>query len=50
VLGIDKLQNYARVSFSGKSSERKMQIDFLGVKGELIKSWSITQGELKSSK
>jgi alkaline phosphatase D len=50
VLGIDKLQNYARVSFSGKSAERKMQIDFLGVKGELIKSWSITQGELKSSK
>jgi alkaline phosphatase D len=50
VLGIDKLQNYARVSFSGKSAERKMQIDFLGVKGELIKSWSITQAELKSSK
>jgi alkaline phosphatase D len=50
VLGIDKLQNYARVSFTGKSSDRKMQVDFLGVKGELIQSWSISQKELKFTK
>jgi alkaline phosphatase D len=50
VLGIDKLQNYARVSFMGKSSDRKMQVEFLGINGELIKSWSISQKELKSPK
>jgi hypothetical protein len=49
-MGIDKLQNYARVSFSGKSSERKMQVEFLGINGELINSWSISQKELKSPK
>jgi alkaline phosphatase D len=50
VLGIDKLQNYARVSFMGKSSDRKMQVEFLGINGELINSWSISQKELKSPK
>ena len=50
VLGIDKLQNYTRVSFIGKSSDRKMQVEFLGINGELINSWSISQKELKSSK
>ena len=50
VLGIDKLQNYARVSFTGKSSDRKMQVDFLGVKGELIQSWFISQKELRFTK
>jgi alkaline phosphatase D len=50
VLGIDKLQNYTRVSFIGKSSDRKMQVEFLGINGELIKSWSISQKELKSPK
>lgn len=50
VMGIDKLQNYARLSFIGKLAERKMQVDFLGVNGELIKSWSISLSDLKSSK
>jgi alkaline phosphatase D len=50
VLGVDKLQNYARVSFTGKSSDRKLQVDFLGINGELINSWSISQKELKSPK
>ena len=50
VLGIDKLQNYTRVSFIGKSSDRKMQVEFLGINGELINSWSISQKELKSPK
>ncbi len=50
VLGVDKLQNYARVSFTGKSSDRKLQVDFLGIKGELINSWSISQKELRSPK
>jgi alkaline phosphatase D len=50
VLGIDKLQNYTRVSFIGKSLDRKMQVEFLGINGELINSWSISQKELRSPK
>ena len=50
VVGVDKLQNYARVSFTGKGQDRKMEVAYLGVKGELINSWSITAKDLKSTK
>jgi alkaline phosphatase D len=46
VLGIDQKQNYARISISGKQKERKLNIEFLGVKGEKIGEWSVTQMEL----
>lgn len=50
VVGVDKLQNYARVSFTGKGQDRKMEVAYLGVKGELINSWSVTAKDLKSTK
>ena len=50
VIGVDKLQNYARVTFSGKGKERKMEVAYLGVKGELINSWSVSANDLKAPK
>lgn len=42
-------QNFARISFSGKSKERKMTVEFIGLKGELLGSWSVTQEMLSTS-
>lgn len=48
VLGIDEKQNYARFSFSGKRNERKLTVEFLGVKGDKLGEWSIGEKELKT--
>lgn len=48
VLGIDEKQNYARFSFSGKRNERRLTVEFLGVKGEKIGEWSIMEKDLKT--
>lgn len=40
-------QNFTRVSISGKKNERVMKIDFLGVKGEKLGEWSVSENELK---
>lgn len=48
VLGIDEKQNYARISFSGKRSERKVLVEYFGVKGEKLGEWSVLEKELKT--
>jgi len=47
VLGIDEKQNYGRFSFSGKRNERKLTVEFFGVKGDKLGEWSINEKELK---
>ena len=41
-------QNYARFSFSGKAGERKMTVQYLGVKGEKLGEWSVHEKDLRS--
>jgi alkaline phosphatase D len=48
VLGIDEKQNYARFSFSGKRNERKLLVEFFGIKGEKLGEWGILEKELKT--
>ena len=48
VLGIEEKQNYARFSFSGMRGNRKLTVEFLGLKGEKISEWGITEKELKT--
>jgi alkaline phosphatase D len=48
VLGIDQKQNYTRFSFSGIRGERKLLVEFLGLKGDKLGEWSITEKELKT--
>ena len=48
VVGIDEKQNYARFSFSGKRGERKLQVNFFGIKGEPLGEWSINEKDLKT--
>ena len=48
VLGIDEKQNYPKFSFSGKRGERKLSVEFLGVQGNKLGEWSITEKDLKT--
>lgn len=48
VVGVDKLQNYSRISFSGKGAERTMKIEYLGVKGEPLANWSVSLQQLST--
>ena len=48
VLGIDQKQNYGKISFSGAKDNRKMLVEFFGVKGEKLGDWSIGEKELKT--
>ena len=40
-------QNFAKFSFTGKKNERKMKVEFLGIKGEKLGEWSIAETDLK---
>jgi len=46
VIGFDQKQSYARFSFSGKRGERKMTVQYLGLKGESLGEWSVNEKEL----
>ena len=41
-------QNYTRISVSGKTGERKLTVEFLGIKGEKLTEWSINEKDLKN--
>jgi len=47
VIGFEQKQNYARFSFSGKRGERKMTVQYLGLKGEPLGEWSVNEKELR---
>jgi len=48
VLGIDEKQNYAKFVFTGPRGDRKLSVQFFGVKGEKLGDWSISEKELKT--
>jgi alkaline phosphatase D len=48
VLGIDEKQNYTKFSFSGKRNERKMLVEYFGLKGEKLGEWTVAEKELKT--
>jgi alkaline phosphatase D len=39
-------QNYSRISISGKAKERKLKVEFLGLKGEKLGEWNIDETQL----
>lgn len=48
VLGIDEKQNYGKFSFSGNRGDRKMTVEYFGIKGNKLAEWSIKEKELKT--
>jgi alkaline phosphatase D len=39
-------QNFSKVSVTGKKNERVLQVDFIGIKGDKLGTWSIKENEL----
>lgn len=50
VVGVDQKQNYGRFSFSGAKGQRKLTVEFLGIKGEKLGEWSVSETTLKVPK
>lgn len=48
VYGLDEKQNYGRFTFTGSRGQRKMTVEFLGVKGEKLGEWSVSENELRT--
>lgn len=48
VLGIDEKQNYGKFSFSGNRGDRKMTVEYFGIKGNKLGEWNIKEKELKT--
>jgi len=42
-----EVQNFARINVSGKKNERTLQVEYLGLKGEKMGEWQVTEKELK---
>jgi len=40
-------QNYARITISGMLKERKLRVEFLGIKGERLAEWDVDENDLK---
>lgn len=50
IMGVDKYQNYGRVTVSGATGKRSFSIEFVGVKGDVLGQWSVNQQELMFKK
>ncbi len=50
ILGIDEKQNYSKISFSGAGKQRKMLVEFFGVKGDKLGDWSVSNADLSTPK
>lgn len=48
LFGLAEKQNYGKFSFSGPVGNRKLTVEFLGVKGEKLGEWSVNEKELKT--
>ncbi len=48
VFGLDEKNNYGKISVTGKRGERVFKVDFLGVKGDNLGEWSVSEKELKA--
>ena len=48
ILGVAEKQNYGRFSFSGPRNDRRLKVEYLGIKGENLGTWEISEKDLKS--
>jgi hypothetical protein len=42
-----EVQNFARFHVSGKKNERMLQVEYLGLTGEKVGAWQVSEKELK---
>jgi alkaline phosphatase D len=50
IYGLDQKQNYTKFSFSGARNQRKLTVEFFGIKGEKLGEWIVNENELKIKK
>ncbi|HEX5653921.1 MAG TPA: alkaline phosphatase D family protein [Chitinophagaceae bacterium] len=50
VIGVSQKQNYGKFSFSGSRGNRKLVVEYRGIKGEKLGEWSVTEKDLKTPK
>ena len=43
-----EVQNFGKISVTGKKNERKLTVSFIGLKGDKLGEWSVFEKELKS--
>lgn len=41
-------QNFGKISVTGAKSNRQLKVDFIGIKGEQLGTWSVSSNELKA--
>jgi alkaline phosphatase D len=50
IFGLDEKQNYGKFTLSGNRGERRLTVEFLGVKGEKLGEWSVNEKELRTQR
>ena len=40
-------QNFGKITVSGKQNERLLKVEFIGIKGDKLGEWSVSEKELK---
>ena len=48
VFGLDQKQNYTKFSFSGERNQRKLMVEFFGIKGDRLGEWTVSENDLKT--
>jgi alkaline phosphatase D len=48
VLSVENKQNYARINVTGQGPERKLFVEFIGLKGEKLAEWSVALNEISN--
>ncbi|HAN40048.1 MAG TPA: phosphodiesterase [Chitinophagaceae bacterium] len=48
VVGVENIQNYSRISFTGNDKNRTMKVEFIDKNGVVLQSWSIAAAALRT--
>ena len=44
-----EVHNFGKIDVSGKKNERVLKVNFIGIKGEQLGQWSVSEKELKTT-
>jgi len=50
VAGVDQKQNYGKLTVSGGNKDRSLKVEMIGINGEILDSYTISEKELKYKK
>ena len=50
LLSVENKQNYARINVMGQGQERKLLVEFIGIKGEKLSEWGVSLKDISNKK